>query len=125
MDHIHMFVPATDIPAIQAWYDKNLGGLTGKRKTVATSGVTDCVYFHRFNVSFSRSDTKRDPTKGRALDHIGFEVKNLEAFVKRLQADGVTIDAPYRDLPNIRLKIAFILDPVGTRIELTEGLTGK
>jgi catechol 2,3-dioxygenase-like lactoylglutathione lyase family enzyme len=65
MDHIHMLLPATDIPAIQAWYDKNLGGLTGKRKTVATSGVTDCVYFHRFNVSFSRSDTKRDHTKGR------------------------------------------------------------
>src|SRR5438270_177935 len=84
LGHIHMFVPATDIPAIQAWYDKNLGGLTGKRKTVATSGVTDCVYFHRFNVSFSRSDTKRDPTKGRALDHIGFEVKNLDELVKRL-----------------------------------------
>ena len=25
----------------------------------------------------------------------------------------------------IGLKIAFIVDPVGTRIELTEGLTGK
>ena len=65
------------------------------------------------------------PTKGRAIDHIGFEEKNLEAFVKKLQADGVTIDAPYRDLPNIGLKIAFILDPIGTRIELTEGLAGK
>src|SRR5438094_7426928 len=29
--HIHMLLPPTDIPAIQAWYDKNLGGLTGKR----------------------------------------------------------------------------------------------
>jgi catechol 2,3-dioxygenase-like lactoylglutathione lyase family enzyme len=65
------------------------------------------------------------PTKGRAIDHIGFEVKNLDAFVKKLQADGVTIEVPYRDMPNLGLKLAFIVDPVGTRIELTEGLAGK
>ena len=49
----------------------------------------------------------------------------VEAFVKTLQAAGVTFDAPFREVPAIGLKIAFILDPVGTRIELTEGLTGK
>jgi len=122
MDHIHMFVPASDIPAIQAWYDKNLGGLTGKRKTVATSGVTDCVYFHRFNVSFSRSDTKRDPTKGRSLDHIGFEVKNLDELVKKLEAAGTKLEAPPRMVPNSNVKIAFLTDPWGTYIELTQNL---
>jgi hypothetical protein len=65
------------------------------------------------------------PTKGRAIDHIGFEVKNVEAFMKKLQEEGVTIEIPYRDVPNIGLKIGFVTDPVGTRIELTEGLTGK
>ena len=29
-------------------------------------------------------------TRGRALDHIGFEVRNLEAFVKKLEAQGIT-----------------------------------
>ncbi|PYR85886.1 MAG: hypothetical protein DMG18_04585 [Acidobacteria bacterium] len=122
MDHIHMLLPPTDIPAIQAWYDKNLGGLTGKRKTVATSGVTDCVYFHRFNVSFSRSDTKREPTKGRSLDHIGFEVKNLDALVKNLETSGTKLEAPPRMVPNSNVKIAFLTDPWGTYIELTENL---
>jgi predicted enzyme related to lactoylglutathione lyase len=65
------------------------------------------------------------PTKGRAIDHIGFDVKDLEVFVKKLAASGVTVEAPYRNMPNFDLKIAFIVDPVGTRIELTEGLTGK
>ena len=51
--------------------------------------------------------------------------KWIEAFVKNLQAAGVTFDAAFREVPNIGLKIAFILDPAGTRIELTEGLTGK
>jgi hypothetical protein len=31
---------------------------------------------------------------------------------------------PFRDVPAIKLKIAFIIDPVGTRIELTQGLEG-
>jgi hypothetical protein len=37
----------------------------------------------------------------------------------------VTFDSPYRDVPAIGLKIAFIIDPAGTRIELTEGLAGR
>ena len=41
--------------------------------------------------------------------------------MKNLQAAGVTFDAPFHEVPNIGLKI--IVDPVGTRIELTEGLT--
>ncbi len=122
MDHIHMFVVRADIPAIQAWYDKVLGGLPGKRKTVATSGVTDCVYFHRFNVSFSASPMKREPTKGRSLDHLGFEVRNLDEFAGRLQTLDIKLDAPVRQIPNTNIKAASIADPWGTSIELTENL---
>ena len=122
MDHIHMFPVREDIPAIQAWYAKVLGGLPGKRKTVANSGVTDCVYFHRFNVSFSASPMKREPTKGRSLDHLGFEVKSLDAFAKHLQEVGVNLDSPIRQIPNSNLKVASITDPWGASIELTENL---
>jgi catechol 2,3-dioxygenase-like lactoylglutathione lyase family enzyme len=122
MDHIHMQLPAADIPAIQAWYGNVLGGLIGKRKTVARSGVTDCVYFHRFNVSFSPSPTKRDPTKGRSLDHLGFEVKNLAEFAKKLEASGIKLDSPPRQIPNSKISVAFLTDPWGTYIELTENL---
>lgn len=34
------------------------------------------------------------PTAGHTLDHIGFDVKNLDAFMKRLEADGVKIERP-------------------------------
>jgi hypothetical protein len=37
----------------------------------------------------------------------------------------MTFDMPFREVPAIGLKIAFIVDPVGTRIELTQGLAGK
>jgi catechol 2,3-dioxygenase-like lactoylglutathione lyase family enzyme len=122
MDHIHFQLPRTDIPAIQAWYEKVLGGLPGKRKTVANSGVTDCVYFHRFNVSFSASNMPRDPTRGRSLDHIGFEVKNLDEFAKRLDGMGIKLDSPPRQIPNSATKVAFLTDPWGAYIELTENL---
>ncbi len=35
------------------------------------------------------------------------EVKDLDAFCKKLAADGVTFESPLRDVPSIGLKIAF------------------
>ena len=36
-------------------------------------------------------------TRGHVLDHIGFEVKNLEALCKKLESEGVKINQPYRE----------------------------
>jgi catechol 2,3-dioxygenase-like lactoylglutathione lyase family enzyme len=122
MDHIHTFPPAADVSAMQRWYATMLGGLAGTRQRVATPGVIDCVYFHRFNVSFSPSETRRNPTKGRALDHLGFDVRSLDETVSRLEAGGATLEAPPRQVPNTNIRIAFLTDPWGTYIELTENL---
>jgi hypothetical protein len=61
------------------------------------------------------------PTKGRVLDHIGFDVKDLKAFIAKLEAAGVKLDADggYR-VNDVDVGIAFITDPWGTRIELNE-----
>jgi catechol 2,3-dioxygenase-like lactoylglutathione lyase family enzyme len=61
-------------------------------------------------------------TAGRAVDHVGFEVRGLEAFCKELEAKGVEFTVPYREVPDLELSIAFVRDPWGTLIELTEGL---
>ena len=57
------------------------------------------------------------------LDRIGFEVENLEAFRKELEAKGIKFDRPYRILAS-GSGLAFLTDPWGTYIELTEGLRG-
>jgi hypothetical protein len=62
------------------------------------------------------------PTKGRSIDHIGFEVKDLETFCKKLEAGGIKFDIAYRKVPALGISIAFFTDPFGTYIELTEGL---
>ena len=53
---------------------------------------------------------------------MGFEVDDLRAVIERLEAKGVEFDRGYSELPELGLKIAFLTDPAGTRIELTEGL---
>jgi hypothetical protein len=68
-----------------------------------------------------------DPTggsEGSSLDHFGLMVKDLAGIRSRLEAQRVKFETPYREVPAIGLKLAFLTDPVGTRIELTEGLAG-
>lgn len=123
MNHIHFY--PTDIPAMQAWYAKIFGGVPGKRPRVATPGWIDCDDLPGVNLSFSQKDIALAPTKGRSLDHIGFEVKDLQEFAKKLEAQGIKFDAPVRQLPNSKTKVVFLTDPWGTYIELTEGLAPK
>ncbi|HEX3376379.1 MAG TPA: VOC family protein [Candidatus Acidoferrales bacterium] len=120
MNHIHFY--PVDIPAMQAWYAKTFGGIPGKRARVATPGWIDCDDLPGVNLSFSQGKTALAPTKGRSLDHIGFDVKDLEAFVKKLDAQGTKLDEPIRNAPNGTTKVAYLTDPSGTRIELTQNL---
>ena len=114
----HIHVATTDPETLRAWYVKTFGGTAGKRNNFLAA------MFPGGEVDFIKADAALAPTKGRALDHIGFEVKGLETFCKKLTADGMTFEVTYREIPQLAgLKIAFLLDPVGTRIELTEGLT--
>ena len=114
MHHVHFFNPKnTDM---QAWYAKTFGAEPrsgGAFPSAALPGVA---------LNFSPSTDPVVGTQGRALDHIGFEVKNLEAFCKKLEADGVKLAVPYRTVPALNIAIAFFTDPWGTYIELTEGL---
>jgi catechol 2,3-dioxygenase-like lactoylglutathione lyase family enzyme len=115
MHHIHFFVEQAAIPEMQAWYAKTFGAKPGKRGDFQTDDLPGV------SLTFAASPTATAPTKGRTLDHIGFEIVNLEAFCKKLEASGVKFDRPYMKNPN-GLGLAFITDPWGTYIELNEGL---
>jgi catechol 2,3-dioxygenase-like lactoylglutathione lyase family enzyme len=115
--HIHLMTTEPD--TLQAWYVKTFGAEAATRRNLPAAKIPGG------EVDFLKAKEAAAPTKGRTLDHIGFEIKDLEAFCKKLDADGIKFDMPLRDVPAIGLKIAFIIDPVGTRIELTQGLEGK
>jgi catechol 2,3-dioxygenase-like lactoylglutathione lyase family enzyme len=119
LEHFHVHFYATDPDALRAWYVKHFGAAMPTPANANAAGVPGIAF------SFRKTDTPQAATKGRSLDHIGFEVKGLEAFCKKLAADGITFETPFRDVPRLGLKIAFLTDPAGTRIELTEGLAGR
>jgi catechol 2,3-dioxygenase-like lactoylglutathione lyase family enzyme len=112
--HIHFFTP--DYEELLAWYTDIFSLEVKPRGSIQTTTNAPGM-----NISFGNSSTARLPTRGAALDHIGFEFEDLEAFCKELEARGIEFDVPFRDIPAIGLKIAFITDPAGGYIELTEG----
>ncbi len=115
MHHIHWAAP--DVAAMKAWYVQMFGAKPGMRGTFEAGDLPGV------NLTFGgAAGATVVPTKGRALDHIGFEVRNLEQMVKDLEAKGVKFDRPYTKVPALGIAIAFLTDPWGTYIELTEGL---
>lgn len=122
MNHIHYFTPA--IKEMQAWYDKMFAAKSGQRDCIAclpNKVPVEAGDLASVSLSYGRGAATIVGTKGRALDHVGFEVKNLDAYVKKLEGLGIKMEAPVRQV-NPSLKVAFLTDPWGTYIELTEGL---
>src|SRR5262249_41444985 len=104
MHHIHFASP--NVPEMRAWYEKVFGA---KR---AARGSGDAV--HLSELIFEAAATPVVGTKGRSLDHIGFEVRDLESFAKELQEMGIKLDRPYmqakfQDLGAIG--VVFMTDP--------------
>jgi catechol 2,3-dioxygenase-like lactoylglutathione lyase family enzyme len=111
--HVHFFVPPAAIPDIQAWYVKNFGARAGMRGQNQSADVPGA------NLTFSKTDVATVPTKGHILDHIGFDVTDIEATAKTLQGNGVTLDRGIETLPN-GVKLLFVHDPWGTNIEVNQ-----
>jgi catechol 2,3-dioxygenase-like lactoylglutathione lyase family enzyme len=114
--HVHFFSQKPE--EVQAWYVKTFGS---KPRAAATNGIIGSD-LPGIGLSVSNSAQPVVGTRGRVIDHIGFEVRNLEEFCKKLEAQGIKLDVPYRKVDALGIAIAFITDPWGTYIELTEGL---
>ena len=116
--HLHLYLTDDRVEEAQHWYATTFGGIPGTRWRY------DAVDLPGINLNFSHNpDAGGAPTRGRMLDHIGFEVTKLETFCRELEARGVTFDVPYRTSPG-GIGTAMLTDPWGAAIELTEGLRG-
>jgi catechol 2,3-dioxygenase-like lactoylglutathione lyase family enzyme len=111
--HVHFYVPESAISDMQAWYVKHFGAKPGMR------GPSQAADIPGANLTFTKTDKPTMPTSGRILDHIGFDVKDLAAFARKLEAEGITLDRPIVTQPT-GAKLTFIHDPWGTSIELNE-----
>jgi lactoylglutathione lyase len=114
LHHVHFATQQVD--DMKAWYVKVFGASPGMRGSFQAADLPGV------NLTYSPSPDAVIGTQGRSLDHIGFEVKNLEAFCKKLESMGIKLERPYTPVPALNIGIAFIRDPWGTYIELTDGL---
>ncbi len=116
LHHIHFY--GTQQAEMRDWYVKVFGA------TAAPPGNPNFITANLPGVglNFSVSAAPTVPTTGRVLDHIGFEVRNLEEFLKKLEAQGIKPSVTLRRVDALAINVAFIVDPWGTNIELTEGL---
>jgi len=115
-DEMKMVVP--NVTEATDWYAKFFGAKITRQGAGAIGQIPG------MNIRFVGASQPAAGTQGRAIDHIGLEVKNLETFMKKLEEAGVKINRPYATAPAqlAPLKsIAFVTDPWGTYIELNEG----
>jgi len=145
---IQYWTSGSVVEEVQAWYIKTFGGkmggsanngggvngIPGFQLTVTSSGeqppartprgvglIGGKLPDHAVMDKLAQTNL-RAPTKGRTLDHIGFEVTNLDAFCKKLEASGVRFEEPYSKSLHKDFASAKFTDPWGVSIELTEGL---
>ena len=52
-------------------------------------------------------------------------MKDLQAFVKKIQAEGIKLDEPVRKNEASGVVLTYITDPWGTRIELVQRPTSQ
>jgi catechol 2,3-dioxygenase-like lactoylglutathione lyase family enzyme len=113
-EHIHFSAPQSEIVKMQGWYAKEFGGYAWTRNNAPV------VELPGVQLRFGVADKPQASTAGHTLDHIGFDVKNLEQFMKKLQADGVKIERPINKNAQTGAALAFVSDPWGTMIELND-----
>jgi catechol 2,3-dioxygenase-like lactoylglutathione lyase family enzyme len=114
LHHVHFF--GQQNAEMRDWYARVFGA---KPRDAANFLAADLP---GVALNFTKSADPVVGTQGRALDHIGFEVKNLEAFTKKLEGMGIKLERAYTKVAALNAAIAFIKDPWGSYIELTEGL---
>ena len=111
--HVHFYT--ADPEATQLWYALRFGAKPRMRGTFLSADLPGV------NLTFSPGE-ETVGTEGRALDHIGFEVRDLKGLCRILEDEGVVFSRPYSKIDALGLEIAFFTDPWGNYVELTEGL---
>ena len=110
--HGHHHLNVTDRAAHERFWRDTLGGVPTPWRDVHVFKFPDALVFL----------TDREPTGGTigsALNHIGMWVPDTRATLDRVEAAGYR---PYTRIDELNIAIAFLTDPWGVNIELTEGL---
>jgi catechol 2,3-dioxygenase-like lactoylglutathione lyase family enzyme len=104
---------STDPDAQRAWWERILGAKTTQEGDLTVSTIPGA------RLLFSKAGSVPAPTRGRALDHTGIGVKDVNAFCDTIAAEGVTCERLFGGAA------AMITDPAGVAIEVNAGLESR
>lgn len=113
--HIHL--SATDPAATLAWYQDVFGG-----ETASLKGRLDGLLFDDVWVLVSEAESIPATTQGRAIDHIGFSVPDLDAAAADMRRKGIVFQTE-PEVPEggrTSAKRAFIVGPDNVRLAVVE-----
>jgi len=125
MKFLHTSITVRHMEESLAFYTEVLGLEFERRRTIPENHAE--IAFVRDPASGARIelthwDGKDQFEAGEQLDHLAFEVPDLDRYLLRLRTKGVRVaKEPYR-LSGGSSRIAFILDPNDVWIELIEHL---
>ncbi len=112
--HIHLKGPEPE--KTLDWYQDAFGGERTKYK-----GMLDALNYGGVWLLAQPTKVHMAPTKDRAIDHLGWGVKDMDADAKLLKEKGVKFTMEPRPFnPEIAVAIAFVEGPGGVRIELVQ-----
>ena len=113
LHHIHLKGPEPE--KIFTWYESAFGGERTK-----FHGLLPALRYddHLWLLVQSSQGEEMAPTRGRSIDHLGWNFPDLAAAQEELTAKGVKFTKAVR--PFKSTKIAFVEGPGGVRIELVE-----
>jgi lactoylglutathione lyase len=118
----HTCLNVADLERSIEFYTKQMGLIFVSQREIKQNNA---------EIAFLRDETGgaielthwRDKTtlaEGDNLDHIAFDVEDVEGTVKRLRGQGITIAMEPYALQGSASKLAFIKDPDGNWLELIE-----
>ncbi|REK17966.1 MAG: hypothetical protein DWQ37_05450 [Planctomycetota bacterium] len=108
----HVHLASTDPKDTLAWYESAFGGQQAR-----FAGIIPGIRYGDVWLLVKKTKEAAEPTKGRSIDHISWALPDLDdSTVEQLTAKGGTFESKPFNFGTSR--IAFVLDPAGTRIEL-------
>jgi catechol 2,3-dioxygenase-like lactoylglutathione lyase family enzyme len=115
--HVHLRVPDPDLAV--CWYLERFGGTRALHQ-----GRLDGLKYNDAWLFLDRGAAA--PSRGHAIDHIGWRMPDLRAKAAELKGKGVTFTTePYAGphAPHAPLLMSFLEDPWGVKIELLQRRT--
>lgn len=112
--HVHLRVPDPD--RARAWYQERFGGTRARHK-----GTLDGLQYGRVWVFLDAGAAP--PSRGHAIDHVGWRMPDLLAKAAELKGKGVAFTVephPGPQAPHAPVLMSFTEDPWGVKIELLQ-----